>query len=318
MEIRNYIRKVIEESFSSKMLNEALWQQRLDNAFDRIKKYNIKIGKEAIEKYVSWNKENIENVEKYIYSIKENGYLYSSDTPLFYVASMSDLKSGEIDSGESEVNILRFKIKTLEYKYTHVYNTPWEGVRDKYRLIIVSERGHETVEELTGEEIIDLYNGKVVGTEHGDFATTPEAIELYLREEGIIEETESFSDDYDLSKHNFNHGDCDIYAVSLHRLYGYPLYVVRGWFLEPEWGGEREWDHEDSHMVVKLPNGYYMDSNGETTEAELRQNCAFSNDISKITFEHLSEEEALGTFSCENQEPAIKQVMRYIKSKKSS
>ena len=68
---------------------------------------------------------------------------------------------------------------------------------------------------------------------------------------------QSFSDDYDFSKHSFNSGDCDIYAVALHRLHGYPLYVVRGHFLEDEWGGEREWDFEDAHIVVKLPNGNF-------------------------------------------------------------
>lgn len=137
----------------------------------------------------------------------------------------------------------------------------------------------------------------------------------YWLEEDLSEVSE-FPKNFDFSKHNFNHGDCDIYAVSLHRLYGYPLYIVRGWFLEPEWGGEREYDFEDSHVVVKLPNGNYMDSDGETTEAELRQNCAFGNDIEKITFEPVSEEEALSTFSCEDQELAIKQVVNYIKSKK--
>lgn len=124
-----------------------------------------------------------------------------------------------------------------------------------------------------------------------------------------------FSDDFDFLKHNFNLGDCDIYATSLHRLYGYPLYIVRGWFLEPEWGGKREWDYEDSHVVVKLPNGHYMDSHGETTEDELRQNCAYANDIAKITFEPISEEDALSTFSCQNQEADIKKIMNYIKDK---
>ncbi len=143
------------------------------------------------------------------------------------------------------------------------------------------------------------------------------AIELIKNGTGkdLLETQSKFSDDYDFSKHNFNTGDCDIYAVSLHRLYGYPLYVVRGWFLEPEWGGEREYDYEDSHIIVKLPNGNFMDSDGETTESDLRQNCAFGNDIEKITFEPVSEEEALSTFSCENQEPAIKQVMNYINLK---
>lgn len=41
-----------------------------------------------------------------------------------------------------------------------------------------------------------------------------------------------FDDEYDFSKHNFNTGDCDIYAISLHRLYNYPLYAIRGKFLE--------------------------------------------------------------------------------------
>jgi GNAT superfamily N-acetyltransferase len=138
----------------------------------------------------------------------------------------------------------------------------------------------------------------------------------WITKKDLSEGLGGFEDDYDFSKHNFNSGDCDIYAVSLHRLYGYPLYVVRGWYLEPEWGGEREWDYEDSHVVVKLPNGKYLDSEGETTEAELRQNTAYSNDIQKITFEPLTEEEALSIFSCEDQELAIKQVMKYIKSKK--
>jgi len=142
------------------------------------------------------------------------------------------------------------------------------------------------------------------------------AIELIKKGTGndLLEGGE-FTDDYDLSKHNFNSGDCDIYAVSLHRLYGYPLYVVRGWFKD-EFGEDGEFDFEDSHIVVKLSNGKFMDSEGETTEAELRQNTAYSNDIQKITFEPISEEEALSTFSCENQEPAIKQIMNYIKSKK--
>lgn len=124
-----------------------------------------------------------------------------------------------------------------------------------------------------------------------------------------------FSDDYDFSKHSFNTGDCDIYAVSLHRLYGYPLYVVRGHFLEPEWGGKREWDYEDCHIVAKLPNGLFIDSDGEQGVSELKQNARFMNDVQKITIEPIDEETALNTFSCQDQEADIKQVMNYIKKK---
>ena len=67
----------------------------------------------------------------------------------------------------------------------------------------------------------------------------------------LNENYRKFDNDYDFSKHNFNLGECDIYAVALHRLHGYPLYVIRGYFLEEEWGGEREWDYEDSHIIVR-------------------------------------------------------------------
>jgi hypothetical protein len=124
-----------------------------------------------------------------------------------------------------------------------------------------------------------------------------------------------YTDDYDFDKHNFNFGDCDIYAVSLHRLYGYPLYVVRGWFLEPEWGGKREWDYEDCHITVKLPNGKYMDSSGESTGKEMKKSCLFGNKVERITIVQIDEETALSTFSCEDQEDDIQKVMGYIKSK---
>jgi len=126
---------------------------------------------------------------------------------------------------------------------------------------------------------------------------------------------QSFSDDYDFSKHSFNSGDCDIYAVALHRLHGYPLYVVRGHFLEDEWGGEREWDFEDAHIVVKLPNGNFLDSSGESTEQEMKDLSLFNNKIEKITLDPISESEALETFSCQDQEQDVKQVMKYISSK---
>lgn len=125
-----------------------------------------------------------------------------------------------------------------------------------------------------------------------------------------------YTDDYDFDKHNFNFGDCDIYAVSLHRLYGYPLYVVRGWFLEPEWGGKRELDYEDCHIMVKLPNGKYMDSKGESTGKEMKQSCLFDNEVKRVTIVQIDEETALSTFSCEDQEGDIQKVMGYIKSKK--
>ena len=132
----------------------------------------------------------------------------------------------------------------------------------------------------------------------------------------LRESFQEFTDDYDFENHNFNIGDCDIYAVSLHRLYGYPLYVIRGYFLEPEWGGEREWDYEDCHIMVKLPNGNYMDSSGEATEEEMKSAGLFSNAVERVEIEQIDEQTALSTFSCQDQESSIKRVMKFIQNKK--
>jgi len=117
--------------------------------------------------------------------------------------------------------------------------------------------------------------------------------------------------------YNFNMGDCDIYAVALHRLYGYPLYTIRGYFLEPEWGGKREWDHEDCHIIVRLPNGKFKDSDGEYTLKELKPLASFAEDVKKIKAVKISEEEALSIFSIEDQEEDIKTVMDMISKKQS-
>ena len=130
-----------------------------------------------------------------------------------------------------------------------------------------------------------------------------------------LNEIGSYTDDYNWSKHNFNTGDCDIYAVSLHRLYNYPLYAIRGKFLEPEWGGEREWDYEYCHIMVKLPNGKFLDSQGESTEAEMKENSFFSEDVKKVEIIPITENDALSIFSCEDQEPVINQVINFIQNK---
>jgi len=126
---------------------------------------------------------------------------------------------------------------------------------------------------------------------------------------------EQWPEDQDWTNHKFNSGDCDVYAVSLHRLYNYPLYAIRGKFLEPEWGGKREWDYEYCHIMVKLPNGNYMDSDGELTDQEAKDLAMFNEDVKKIEIIPVTEEEALSTFSCTDQEPMIKSVMKHISSK---
>jgi hypothetical protein len=138
----------------------------------------------------------------------------------------------------------------------------------------------------------------------------------YLQSYKLFES--KFTDDYDLSKHNFNCGDCDVYAIALHRVYGYPLYIVNGYHKEEDWDEEEgytEYDSEPAHIVVKLPNGNYMDSDGEVTEEQLKADCAFGNKIEYIKIEPITEQEAMYVYSGEDQEEDIERVVKYIKIK---
>jgi hypothetical protein len=66
--------------------------------------------------------------------------------------------------------------------------------------------------------------------------------------------------------------------------------------------------------MVKLPNGNYMDSDGEQTKKEMISRSAFSEDVKKVEIIEITEEEAINMFSCEDedQEKDIQRVMNYI------
>ena len=112
--------------------------------------------------------------------------------------------------------------------------------------------------------------------------------------------------------YSFTSGDCDIYAVSLHRLYGYPLYVIRGYYPDEDFDNEEY--YEDAHVMIKLPNGKFFDSQGEQTKEELLQLAMFSNNVKRIEIIPVDEQEALEAFSCQDQEADIKNVMNQIKN----
>ena len=138
----------------------------------------------------------------------------------------------------------------------------------------------------------------------------------YLQSYKLFES--KFTDEYDLSKHNFNCGDCDVYAIALHRIYGYPLYIVNGYHKEEDWDEEEgytEYDSEPAHIVVKLPNENYMDSDGEVTEEQLKADCVFGNKIEYIKIEPITVQEAMYVYSGEDQEEDIERVVKYIKNK---
>ncbi len=104
------------------------------------------------------------------------------------------------------------------------------------------------------------------------------------------------------SNENYNFGDCDIYAVALHRHYKYPLYSVRNYYPNGSYNKtDKEYeeygiDSEDAHIVVKLPNGNFLDASGEMSEENLIKSCIFGNTIGEIKLVPISEDEALSIF----------------------
>lgn len=126
---------------------------------------------------------------------------------------------------------------------------------------------------------------------------------------------------------NFNHGDCDLYAVALHRLYNLPLYSVRNYYSNGDYEpNDEEYDlygvdTEDAHIVVKLPNGNYLDGDGEMSEEQLIKLSVFSNDIGEIKLVPIDENEALSIFGgCDfemsDKTDDINSIVRYIKKYK--
>ena len=120
--------------------------------------------------------------------------------------------------------------------------------------------------------------------------------------------------------HNFNLGECGLYAIALNRLYNYPIYTIRGKFLEEDWGGEREYDYEYAHFMVKLPNGNFLDSSGEQTKEQMINLSIFTEDVEDIEVVEVREDEVREVFlgldfetSQDDWETEILEIMNYIK-----
>jgi predicted RNA-binding Zn-ribbon protein involved in translation (DUF1610 family) len=96
------------------------------------------------------------------------------------------------------------------------------------------------------------------------------------------------------SKKIYGQGNCDVYAIALHRLFKYPLCVVRG-FYKDDWDDEIA--YEDSHMFVKIDKNNGMDIRGKRPISEIILDCAFVNKIEKIKTPIISEEEARNIFT---------------------
>jgi hypothetical protein len=135
--------------------------------------------------------------------------------------------------------------------------------------------------------------------------------------------------EFEDNRWDFNLGDCGLYAIALHRVYGFPIYVCKGYFLEEDWGGKREMEGEVSHAVVKLPNGNYLDHDGELTEKQLLKNTYYGSNNKEAKknekIEPVTEKQAKLLFRCGSEESRcpdmvkekeIQEVVKYIMKKK--
>jgi len=93
-----------------------------------------------------------------------------------------------------------------------------------------------------------------------------------------------------LNDFDFDEGDCNIYAVAVHRKYGNPIYAVKGYFEEDGVKGS-----VISHVFVKAENGKFKDASGEYNEAQIKAKSDTGYFV-KTEIVPLSGEEAIGVF----------------------
>lgn len=112
-----------------------------------------------------------------------------------------------------------------------------------------------------------------------------------------------------LNEVDYNMGGCNFYAVALHRKHNLPIYVIRGYFKEEGWEhlGDWEYDFEDGHVVVALPNGNFLDSDGELTKDDLiEQTFGWMDKIEKVEFIQIDENEACNLYYGSDEQGEIK------------
>ena len=88
-------------------------------------------------------------------------------------------------------------------------------------------------------------------------------------------------------------GGCDIFAIAAHRMLGYPIHVVRGFYNDEEY-------HEDCHLVVKIKNDLYFDIDGLKSGDDLENGCYFEHHVTRVEIVEISENDAKYILGCES------------------
>jgi hypothetical protein len=173
-DLRQFIKTTIRE-----FLNEnSQLSDRIDNALDWMNKHNIRISDKKFQDYVDFTNNNFYKIENLIKDINNKGYVWTSDLPMFFTTTLDDLENSNINMGE--INIYKQKVGIF-YKYTHVFNNPYEGATDKYKIVFTNENTRNVTDEISSEELIELIEKGVIMTEYGVIGLSKESVKKFIQ-----------------------------------------------------------------------------------------------------------------------------------------
>ena len=151
--------------------------QRIDNALDWMNKYDIKISDKSFQNYVDYTNDNLYKIESLVNKINNDGYIWTSDLPMFFTTTLDDLEDGDVNLGD--VKIYKQPVK-IEYRYTHVANNPYEKVTDRYKITYKNEDTRDITDEITGDELNQLLEEGSIMTEYGVIGLSYDDVRKYI------------------------------------------------------------------------------------------------------------------------------------------
>jgi len=172
-----YLKQFIKTTIREFLNENKNISQRIDNALDWMNKYDIKISDKSFQNYVDYTNKHLHKIESLVNKINREGYLWTSDLPMFFTTTIDDLEDNSVNLGE--VKIYKQPVK-IEYKYTHVANNPYEKVTDRYKITYKNENTRDITDEITGNELIQLLEEGSIMTEYGVIGLSYDDVKKYI------------------------------------------------------------------------------------------------------------------------------------------
>jgi hypothetical protein len=137
---------------------------RLDNALEYMNKHNIKVDNSTFIKYVEFNSKYDSDIDSIVNNINDDKYIYTRDlSSLMNIIFDDTIDDKEREKQLIDIIIYSLDIEYIKYKETRVYNSPDEEVIDVYDILYVDGN----VDEITSDELLELYQKGVVVTDNG-------------------------------------------------------------------------------------------------------------------------------------------------------